>query len=103
MISGSAPCRLRWIESTLDSDCFLVAASVFHRSIRSLTRSACVLFDVASSCSSNPFNCVIEAYDTGTVPCAEGRPRVEYWTFGEAAAGVDAGPDWPATTAISER
>src|SRR5579863_2507278 len=103
MISGSAPCRLRWIESTLDSDCFFEALSVFQCSIRSFTRSPCVVFEVASSCVRSPFSCVIEAYDTGSVPAA-GRPCVEYCVLAGAAAGgaadPAAGPDWPSPAVV---
>ena len=71
------------MESTAASASFFPALLVFQCSIRSFTRSACVSLAVASSCVSNPFNCVTEAYETGW-------PLCEF-----AAAPVGAGPDWP--------
>ena len=61
IISGNAFCRFRWTDSTSPCICFFVEPSVFQRSIRNFARSACVVFDVASSCPSNPFSCVTDA------------------------------------------
>src|SRR5579864_6949097 len=95
MISGNAPCRLRWMESTFDRICFFEPPSVFHRSIRNFAKSSCVLFALASSCVSIPFNCVTEAYETGCPPCAEDCPL--------AADGVGAGPAWPSAPVMNNK
>src|ERR1700674_5516123 len=65
MISGSAICRLRWMDSTSASVPRLVFESVFHLSIRNLARSSCVACATCSNCDSSRFNWLTEAYGTG--------------------------------------
>src|SRR4029077_16081715 len=77
------------MESTFSSDSFFDAVVVFQCSMRSFTRSACVVFELASSCASNPFNWVTDAYETGWLPCMLG-------------AGVAVGPGCPCATVRHE-
>src|SRR5580692_920742 len=77
------------MESTFSSVSFFEAVLVFQCSMRSFTRSACVVFELASSCASNPFNCVTDAYETGWLPCMLG-------------AAVAAGPDCPCAAVMHE-
>src|ERR1700722_2141576 len=60
------------MESPFSSVSFFEALLVFQCSMRSFTRSACVVLELASSCASNPFNCVTDAYETGWQPCMLG-------------------------------
>src|SRR5579864_664764 len=91
MISGSAPCKLRWIESTFDRICFFEPPSVFQRSIRKCDKSSCALLALASNCVSIPFNCVTDAYETGCPACPF------------AADEVGAGPAWPSAPAMHKK
>jgi hypothetical protein len=52
----------------------------------------------------SPFNCVSDAYDTGSVLPA-GLPWVEYCTFAAAGAVVGAalGPDWPRQAVLNTK